>query len=58
VLSESSPSNGDRFKFAGMQYDSATGLYFDNARYYDPRSGRFTSHDPSSGDDAPAVVGS
>ena len=54
VLTESSPSSGDRFKFAGMQYDSATGLYFDNARYYDPSGGRFVSRDPegfAAGDD-------
>ena len=46
VTSESSPSNGDRFKFAGMQYDSTTGIYYDHARYYDPNTGRFVSQDP------------
>ncbi len=46
VTSESSPSNGDRFKFAGMEYDSATGIYYDHARYYDPNTGRFVSQDP------------
>ena len=46
ILSETSPSNGDRFKFAGMQYDAATGLYYDHARYYDPNTGRFVSQDP------------
>ena len=29
-----------------MQYDSATGLYYDNARYYDMVIGRFMSQDP------------
>ena len=46
VVTETNVSNGDRFKFDGMQYDSATGLYFDNARYYDPSGGRFVSQDP------------
>src|SRR5262249_39718061 len=47
VTSESSPSNADRFKFAGMQYDSATGQYYDAARYYDEAIGRFMEQDPS-----------
>lgn len=46
IVSESSPSTGDRFKFAGMQYDSTTGLYYDHARYYDAAIGRFVSQDP------------
>jgi RHS repeat-associated protein len=46
VLSESSPSNGDRFKFAGMEYDPATGQYYDRARMYGPALGRFDSEDP------------
>ena len=46
ILSESSPSSGDRFKFAGMEYDATTGLYYDRARYYDPNTGRFVSQDP------------
>ncbi len=47
VLSESSASSGDRFKFAGMEYDSATGLYYDRARYYSPVTGTFVSQDPT-----------
>ncbi|MDR3635134.1 MAG: malectin domain-containing carbohydrate-binding protein [Isosphaeraceae bacterium] len=47
VTSESSPSNGDRFKFAGMQFDSASGQYYDAARYYDEAIGRFMEQDPS-----------
>jgi RHS repeat-associated protein len=47
VTSESSPSNGDRFKFDGMAMDAAIGLYYDNARYYDSASGRFVSQDPT-----------
>jgi RHS repeat-associated protein len=32
--------------FAGMEYDSTTGLYYDHARYYDAAIGRFGSQDP------------
>jgi RHS repeat-associated protein len=46
VVSESSTANGDRFKFAGMQYDAVIGLYFDNARWYGPELGSFVSQDP------------
>ena len=48
VTSESNSSNGDRFKFQAMQLDAGTGLYFDNARYYDPTGGRFVGQDPIS----------
>ena len=46
IMSETSTSNGDRFKFAGMEYDSTTRIYYDHARYYDPNTGRFVSQDP------------
>jgi len=46
VLDESSPSAGDRFKYAGMELDAATGLDYDRARWYDPSSGRFINSDP------------
>jgi RHS repeat-associated protein len=46
VTNETSSPNGDRFKFVGREYDSATGLYFDRARNYDPATGRFLSRDP------------
>ncbi len=46
VLSESSPSTGDRFKYTGREYDSATGLYYYRARYYDPGQGKFIGQDP------------
>jgi RHS repeat-associated protein len=46
VLTESSPANGDRYKFAGMQHDAMTGQSFDISRYYSPLVGRFLSLDP------------
>jgi RHS repeat-associated protein len=46
ILTETIAGNGDRFKFAGMQYDSATGQYYDHARWYGPGIGRFDSQDP------------
>ena len=46
ILSQSNASAGDRFGYAGMQTDATTGLYFDQARWYDPGSGRFISQDP------------
>jgi RHS repeat-associated protein len=46
ITTQTNASNGDRFMFAGMQYDSTTGLYYDHARYYDASIGRFVSQDP------------
>jgi RHS repeat-associated protein len=45
VTSETNATNGDRFKFDGMAWDTAIGLYYDNARWYDPTDGRFASQD-------------
>jgi RHS repeat-associated protein len=47
ILSESSPTNGDRFKFTGREFDSTTGLQFNRARYFDGKAGRWTTQDPS-----------
>jgi RHS repeat-associated protein len=46
VLSQSDSAYGDRFMFAGMQYDATTGQYYDHARNYDSVIGRFISQDP------------
>jgi RHS repeat-associated protein len=46
IFSESNPANGDRFKFAGGEYDANTEDYRFNARYYGPTVGRFLSEDP------------
>ena len=47
IVTETNATNGDRFKFAGMEYDSTTGQYYDRARFYDPATGRFVSQDPA-----------
>ena len=46
VITETNATNGDRFRFAGMQYDATTGQYYDHARNYSPGLGRFTALDP------------
>ena len=38
------------FCYTGGIYDSATGLYYLNARYYDPEDGRFITRDTSRGE--------
>ena len=35
-----------RYGYTGREWDSAAGLYYCRARYYDPDSGRFISRDP------------
>ena len=47
IVTETNAANGDRFKFAGMQYDSTTGQYYDHARSYSPALGRFSAQDPA-----------
>ena len=46
IVSETNATNGDRFKFAGMEYDATTGWYYDRARWYESSAGRFSSQDP------------
>ena len=43
---ESSSANNDQMSFTGHIADSATGLTYMQARYYDPVIGRFLSNDP------------
>jgi RHS repeat-associated protein len=45
-LSESNPSNGVRFKYAGGEYDSIQLGYHFGARWYGPPDGRWTNPDP------------
>ena len=47
IVTETNATNGDRFKFAGMELDSAIVQYYDRARAYDSLTGRFSSQDPT-----------
>ena len=42
----------NRIGYAGKPYDTATGLSYMGARYYDPLTGRFTGVDPKGFDQA------
>jgi RHS repeat-associated protein len=44
-----SGSSFNLFGFTGLEHDSATGLYYAKARFYDPETGRFLSEDPQPG---------
>jgi RHS repeat-associated protein len=46
VTSETNQAQGDRFKFAGGQVDSATGWVRYWQRFYNPATGSWTSQDP------------
>jgi RHS repeat-associated protein len=35
------------FTYAGREFDSKSGLYYNRARYYEPTTGRFLSEDPA-----------
>lgn len=37
---------GNRYSYTGREYESATGLYYYRARWYDAETGRFTPKDP------------
>ncbi|MEK6324767.1 MAG: peptidoglycan DD-metalloendopeptidase family protein [Acidobacteriota bacterium] len=57
---ESTANALSRYAFTGRERDSATGLLYYRARWYDPREGRFLTEDPipfRSGDAAYAYVG-
>jgi RHS repeat-associated protein len=43
---QSTPSEGDRFEYAGLDYDPATGLNLAVHRAQDPATGRWISQDP------------
>ena len=47
IISESNPSESDRYLWTGREYDRVTGLQFNRARYYDPMTGRWITPDPS-----------
>jgi RHS repeat-associated protein len=46
VINETSPTFSDRYKWTGREYDAATGLQYNRARFYDPTAGRWISQDP------------
>jgi RHS repeat-associated protein len=46
IVSESNPANGDRFKYAGGQYDALQQTYLFTARWENPQEGRWQSLDP------------
>jgi RHS repeat-associated protein len=46
ILTESSPTNGDRFKFTAREWESTVDLQFNRARYYAPRVGAWLTRDP------------
>jgi RHS repeat-associated protein len=46
LTSESTPANGDRYKYTGREWDAAVGLQYNRARYYNPANGRWISQDP------------
>jgi RHS repeat-associated protein/uncharacterized repeat protein (TIGR01451 family) len=41
----------NNYLFAGERFDPALGVYYNRARYYDQRTGRFWSMDPSEGNE-------
>jgi RHS repeat-associated protein len=48
VLSTSSGSTTNSYRYTAREYDQDTGLYYYRARYYDSSSGRMLSEDPLS----------
>ncbi len=48
-LISSTGTTPNNYLFAGEQFDSALGIYYNRARYYDERSGRFWSMDEYEG---------
>jgi RHS repeat-associated protein len=47
IVTETNAASGDRFKYAGMQYDAAIDEYYDNARWYSAALGTFITIDPT-----------
>jgi RHS repeat-associated protein len=46
ITTETNASNGDGFKYAGMEFDETIGQYFDRARDFNQVVGRFSRLDP------------
>jgi RHS repeat-associated protein len=47
LMEETNPTVNVRYRFAGREFDAATGLYCYRARYYEPSDGRFITEDPT-----------
>ena len=47
ITSETNPSQGDRFGSQGMQWEAVPALYVTWGRQFDPKTGRWTTVDPS-----------
>jgi RHS repeat-associated protein len=45
ITNETNSSWGGAYKYAGMEFDTTTALYFSRARYYDATTGRWISQD-------------
>lgn len=52
-MTNSTGSATNALRYTARHFDSATGLYYDRARYYDPIAGRFISEDPIGFDAGP-----
>jgi RHS repeat-associated protein len=46
ITNESSPSNGDRYKYTAREWNAELNLQYNRARFYDPSTGRWMSQDP------------
>ena len=57
LIDEGGLASLNPFRYRGYYFDSETGLYYLNARYYDPRIGRFLSPDGLTYLDPSAAVG-
>jgi RHS repeat-associated protein len=46
ITNESSPANGDRYKYTGREWNAELNLQYTRARFYEPATGRWISQDP------------
>ncbi len=46
ILTDSSPTFGDRYKYTAREWDSLTKLQGNRARWYDPATGKWMTQDP------------
>ena len=48
LVSQTNPAATPRYQFTGREFDAATELLYDRARYFDPGAGQFIGQDPLS----------